>query len=1032
MKHCVYLCIFLFFAFSLSAAEKLVLEKGMSVTLLGGGLGSRMENYGHFETEVQRRHAGKLIVFRNMCDDGNTPGFRPHSARKSPFAFPDAKKYYPLSKARDRWGSGHSGHGFNKTPDQWLTHLKSDAIIAFFGYSESFRGTDGLVSFKAELADFIKHTLSQKYNGESAPKLILVSPTAFQNLSKIYGTPDGIKENVNLEMYTLAMKEVAVAHKIPFVDLYSTTKALFAVNKVPLTRDGAILTDSGYALLAPILATKLFGKQTTKGDAKKVLASVLKKCWLWTNYYKIPNGVHVYGRRHGPHGPRNYPAELKKLDEMVHVRDQLVWATLAGQPFDTDAADKKTSPLSKLGNPKPRQYLSAKESMATIKIAMGYKIDLFASEETFKNLANPVQMSFDNKGRLLIATMPSYPHYEPGAAKPTDKLIILEDTNGDGKADKETVFAGDLHLPMGFEFAPEGVYVAQSSNLILLRDINGDDKADVKEVILSGFDDHDTHHAISGFCADPSGAILMGEGTFLHSNVETAYGTIRSSNGGFFRYSPQRRHLERTCRLSIPNPWGIAYDDWGQNFFLDTSDANFRWMMVGSVNFKYGDFSRNPDNLLSSQRVRPTAGLEFISSRHFPDEVQGDVLLNNCIGFQGTKQHQMIENGTGFTTKFRHDLLKASDRNFRPVDIEFAPDGSLYLVDWHNTLIGHMQHNARDPLRDHAHGRIYRITYPSRPLVKVAKVDGASIEALLENLKLPEYRVRYRTRRELRGRDKAKVLKATKKWVAELSKSDKNYEHNLVEALFVGWGLNLVDEDLLKLLLKAKDYRARAAAVKVLRYSGHQIKDQQSILLETAKDEHGRVRIETLVTASWLSKSKALPIVAEVEKHQKDKLLNTTLGEVKKAIAGLPGTSDVKVPTTHLTGKDKVTFLKGAAVYRRDGHCGTCHQEDGNGLPAAYFPPLAGSEWVSGSENLLIKVALHGLQGPIKVKGKDFPGTAPMIPFKFLSDDELAAVLTYVRNSFGNKGSVISPSKVKSIRYKTKKQKTAYTAKDLK
>ena len=89
--------------------------------------------------------------------------------------------------------------------------------------------------------------------------------------------------------------------------------------------------------------------------------------------------------------------------------------------------------------------------------------------------------------------------------------------------------------------------------------------------------------------------------------------------------------------------------------------------------------------------------------------------------------------------------MTSSDFNFRPVDLEFAPDGSLYIADWHNVLIGHMQHNARDPLRDHVHGRIYRITYPSRPLVVPAKVAGATVEELLNNLTLPEYRTRYRT-----------------------------------------------------------------------------------------------------------------------------------------------------------------------------------------------------------------------------------------------------------------------------------------------
>ena len=138
-------------------------------------------------------------------------------------------------------------------------------------------------------------------------------------------------------------------------------------------------------------------------------------------------------------------------------------------------------------------------------------------------------------------------------------------------------------------------------------------------------------------------------------------------------------------------------------------------------------------------------------------------------------------------------------------------------------MIGHMQHNARDPLRDHVHGRVYRITYPSRDLVKPAKVHGASIDELLENLKIHEDRTRYRTRRELRGRDTNEVVAKTKAWVAGLSKSDSNYEHHLLEALWVTWGHNQIDQDLLKKLLKSDDYKVRSAAVRAVRYNGHQI-----------------------------------------------------------------------------------------------------------------------------------------------------------------------------------------------------------------
>jgi len=780
-----------------------------------------------------------------------------------------------------------------------------------------------------------------------------------------------------------------------------------------------------------------------------------------------------------------------------------------------------------------------------------------------------------------------------------EKLIILEDTNGDGKADKQTTWADKLHLPMGFEITAEGVFVSQGIHLMLLKDTNGDGVCDSREVVFSGFDDHDTHHAISAFCSDPSGAIFMCEGVFLRTSVETPYGPVRGSDGGFYRFSPQRRHLERHAQLSIPNPWGVAFDDWGQHFFLHTSGPTTEWMLPGSVKSRYGEANPGSKDLLEpAHRVRPTSGIEFLTSSHFPPEVQGDMLICNNIGFLGIKQHRVSEDGTGYSTKWRQDLLKSSDGNFRPVDLEVAPDGSLYVVDWHNPLIGHMQHNARDPNRDHAHGRIYRITYPSRPLITPAKVAGASIPQLFDNLKLPEGRVRDRSRRELRGRNTDEVIKAMQTWVNGLNKADPNYEHQLLEALYVSWGANRISEPLLRRVLASNDHRARAASVRVLRYGGHQIAEQAALLATAARDAHGRVKLEAVVAASWLPKDAGLAVLdaavakapatsapatdpasfvkvsadgkhiqvrnpapaagpisgmritapgnertinlAEMELYADGKNITGTatfkqssefgnnlypirfltdgdksegnfshtsfqtdpwirfdfasgpakLDEVRiwnrpgfterihdgrveffqgdrvvgNALIKIPGGADsstdgldgwiskpfntararlndqpveeeevvVKVPTHLKDTPSKNLYLKGAEIYAREGHCGTCHQADGNGLPPAGFPPLAGTRWVNGSEERLIKLTLNGLMGPIEVKGQSYPGLVPMTPFGgMLNDEEIAAVLTYVRNSFGNQSSAIKPEQVQTVRRATSSKVGFYSPEEL-
>jgi len=1030
--------------FTQQNATALKIDKESHIILIGNNLGSRMMNYGHFETEMHLRYPEHQLFIRNMCDGGNTPGFRPHSSRNSPWAFPGAEKFHAeqAEKTLNEESLNPPSEGHFETEDQWLTRLKADVIIAFFGYNESFVGKPGLENYEAELDAFIKHTLKQKYNGVSAPQLALVSPIAFEDLSKKYDLPNGVKENANLALYTAAMKEVAAKNKVLLIDAFSPTKSWYAKAKSFFTIDGFQLTDAGYARFAPLLADQVFGKVTVKTEKNRALvkAAVLEKNWMWHNDFKVPNGVHVYGRRYNPFGPENYPAEIKKVREMTAIRDEAIWQAVKGERMDVASADKKTTPLPPVKtnyNPEKNgstEYLYGQDALNKLKVAPGYKIDLFASEKEFIDLANPCQITFDNKGRLWVATMPTYPHYKPGDSKPNDKIIILEDTNNDGKADKQTTFAEGLHLPVGFEITPEGVYVSQGTNMVLLTDTNGDDKADTKEIILSGFDDHDTHHAHHVYTLDPSGAIYMGEGVFLRTNVETPYGPVWATNGGFYRYTPQRKMLERTAQITTPNPWGITFDEWGQNFFAETSTPDVRWMMPGTIKPRYNIATHKSEQLIEDKhRVRPTSGLEFISSRHFPEEVQGDMLINNTIGFLGTKQHAVVDDGTGYKFRHRQDLLVADDRNFRPVDMEFAPDGSLYVADWHNILIGHMQHNARDPLRDHAHGRIYRITYPSRPLVKPAKVAGASINELLDNLKEPEYRTRYRTKRELRGRNAVDVLPQLKIWVAKLDKNDAKYEHHLLEALWVTWGFNKVDSGLLNQVLQAKDYHARAAAVRVVRYSGHQIPEQANLLMQAAKDDNSRVRLEALVAASWLPKEKGLPIVTEAGKKPLDEWM---VHAHETAVAHLNGrqVAEKKKATvkTNLAGPELDLFLKGKAIYGKEGFCVTCHQPDGKGLTASGFPPLSGTPWVTGSEERLVKIVLNGLHGPIEVQGNKYGGQVPMTPFGgMLKDDEVAAVLTYVRNSFGNKAPAVSPDKVKLVRAATKNKTGFYSPEEL-
>ena len=284
------------------------------------------------------------------------------------------------------------------------------------------------------------------------------------------------------------------------------------------------------------------------------------------------------------------------------------------------------------------------------------------------------------------------------------------------------------------------------------------------------------------------------------------------------------------------------------------------------------------------KRTRPLAGCAMVSSRHFPPETQGNFLVTNCIGDRMVLNHEVREEGSGFVGKEVEPIVSCNDGNFRPVDLQFAPDGSLYIVDWHNALIGHLQHNLREPNRDHSHGRIWRVTHKTRPLLEPAKIAGQPILALLELLKVPEDRTRYRARRELAERDTDAVIAALNQWIASLNPADEEYEHQLLEALWVHQTHNVVEQDLLKKMLTAKDHRARAAATRVLSFWLDDVPDHLTLLQASISDEHPRVRLEGVRAVSFLQGDDAIELALGVLEYDMDDYLQYTLDETMRRL----------------------------------------------------------------------------------------------------------------------------------------------------
>ncbi|HEX5102516.1 MAG TPA: HEAT repeat domain-containing protein, partial [Pirellulaceae bacterium] len=308
---------------------------------------------------------------------------------------------------------------------------------------------------------------------------------------------------------------------------------------------------------------------------------------------------------------------------------------------------------------------------------------------------------------------------------------------------------------------------------------------------------------------------------------------------------------------------------------------------------------------------RPCPGTGMVSSRHFPEDWQGNFLNCNVIGFQGIFRVKVTEEGSGLKGETLEDLVKSSDPNFRPTAVSCAPDGSIYFLDWQQQLIGHLQHHIRDPNRDKSHGRIYRITYEGRPLLTPPAIDGQPIEALLELLKSPEDDVRTRAKIELGKHDADQVVAATKQWAIGLDKNDPEYEHHRLEALWVHQWHNVVDPELLQQVLASPDHRARAAAAHVLCYWRDRIPAALDIFKRLAADPHPRVRLEAVRAASFYTVPEAVEVPLIAAELPGDYYLDYCTSETMKALEPYWQAAVAENHTVNVTSPAGVRFFLG-------------------------------------------------------------------------------------------------------------------------
>ncbi|MEO8480835.1 MAG: PVC-type heme-binding CxxCH protein [Acidobacteriota bacterium] len=887
-------------------AAPFVLRPNDHICIIGNTLAERMQYDGWLDTMLHARYPNHDLVIRNLGFSGDEIATR---VRSKNFGTPD--EWMGASPAPIGGYQDNRFDGIN---------TKADVVFAMFGYNESYAGAAGLPAFKQQLADWITHTEAETYNGKTAPRIVLFSPIAHENL-RSPDLPDGRENNTRLLLYTRAMAEVAQARRVRFVDLFAASQQLYASTQTPLTINGVHLNAEGNRRIAEFVDRDLAGAPGRYESAylERVRQAVVDKNLDWFKRYRTTDGYNTFGDRAflnfvrgNPRNvddaqvaqaakddvlPRNYDVlqrEQTMLDVLTRNRDRRVWAIARGAVSNAAGAriadseipspiDAKTNEPGK-GPNGAYLYVDPDQTVPLMAMGKGLQANLFASEKQFAELANPVQIAFDTRGRLWVAAWKNYPHWQPNTPM-DDKLLILEDTDGDGRADKRTVFAGDLDCPTGFEFYNGGVIVAQQPNVVFLKDTNGDDRYDTKEILLSGFDSADTHHAINSFTFDPGGALYMQEGIFHRTQVESPWApTLRQADGGVFRFEPRTWKVETYVPMNFPNPHGHVFDEWGRDIIFDATGGQPYYGPSFSTKKYYPAMESTRAPKPGTVRTRPIGGTEIISSRHFPDSMQGNLVALNTIGFRGALQYKFSEEGAGLKFDEVEPILQSSDESFRPVDAEIGPDGALYIADWQNPIIGHMQHNLRDTSRDHEHGRIYRITYPGRPLLTPVRIAGAPVATLLDLLKEPENRVRYRAKIELSGRATDEVMTALTGWIARLDKADPRYEHHMLEALWVRQWHNRVDEPFLRRMLRSPDPWARAAATRVLCYWRDRVPDALALLKVQVEDEHPAVRLEAVRAASFFRTQDAAALALEALQKPTDRFIDYTLDQTMNTL----------------------------------------------------------------------------------------------------------------------------------------------------
>ncbi|HAD61670.1 MAG TPA: hypothetical protein DCG12_20730 [Planctomycetaceae bacterium] len=840
------------------AVDRLPLGSNDVVVFLGGANLLRQQQSGYLETlmtEAAVRQDAAGIRFRDFTWEADT--------------------VYRQGTVIERWRKdGWRRKGFGDLNEQLKT-VKASLVIAQFGAMEALEGRQRLDDFRGSLTTLIEQLKTDDR------RVVLITPTRFETPEDA-ATPDVAEQNGVLGEYVSAMQQVCAEQELPLVDLFHTISADLSDNGVHVRRSSQAIIAAEIARQLGLTETKVSADQLQKSpialfgnrqQSELLRTAVVEKHRLWYDYWRPANWKLLYGddaERQFTRGGDDYipfKEEWKKLLPMVAAAEDRIQIIATGRN-DTGLQRPKPETLHGVAE------ANVEEELKAFSVAEGLSVNLFASEAD--GLTSPLNLRWDSRGRMYVTVTTTYPHIFPGDI-PNDKIIMLEDTDNDGVADQSTVFAEGLNIPTGIEIGNGGIYVGQNTEILFLKDTDNDGKADQRTVLYGGFGNGDSHQTINSFIWSPGGELYFGHGDGCESRVETPWGVSGLFNAGYYHMRPRRGQLIPFLEghMSAGNPWGAAFDRWGQVFGV-IGAGGVSWLTAGLV------ATTHRKRLKRIGNPGGYCGVAYVESSHLPDALQHNFLLGDFKPNR-VSRFTVRREGAGFGVEWKEPLLKSSHRNFRPVDVRVGPDGAVYVVDWYNPITCHQDDAYRHPNRDKAHGRIWRVS-SDRPALQTPQLAGAPLPAVVQQLESPEYWNRYHAKRELTNRDPDSVADALDVWVSKLDTKHKEYEFHVFQALGAYATIEVVRPALLNRLLNASKAKARSWATRLAGRWHDRLENPLELLAARTQDTHPRVRLEAVIACSEIRQPESIAVAAGVLDSERDEWIDYAFEQAVHAL----------------------------------------------------------------------------------------------------------------------------------------------------